>query len=213
MDGHQGVTGEKPSGAQSVYRERRVRLFVAIELPEFVKESLSQLQEKIRQSGFPAKWSAAENIHLTLAFLGETPASRIEDIGRQLADAAVGFPPITLWAAGLSVFPGVKRPRVLWTGVLGETDRLSRLQNRVKDNLSDIGFEKEDRRFTPHLTLARFKGKIDPENVISVISRYGDFASGSFRAGVLCLFESRLTPRGPVYTCRQAHSLGGLTEE
>ncbi len=213
MDGHQGVTDEKPSGAQSVYREKRVRLFVAIELPEFVKEALSQLQAEIRQSGFPAKWSAAENIHLTLMFLGETPVSRVEDIGRQLADAAAGFPPITLWAAGLSVFPGVKRPRVLWTGVRGETDRLSRLQNRVEDNLSAIGFDKEDRGFTPHLTLARFKGKIDPETVISAITCYGDFASRDFQAGALCLFESRLTPRGPVYTCRQTHLLAGRAEE
>lgn len=213
MDGHPGVTSQKPSGTQGVYREKRVRLFVAIELPEFVKEALSQLQAKIRQSGFPAKWSAAENIHLTLMFLGETPVSRIEDIGRQLADAAAGFPPITLWAAGLSVFPGVKRPRVLWTGVSGETDRLSRLQSRVEDHLSAIGFDKEDRAFTPHLTLARFKGKIDPENVISVISRYGDFLSASFAAGDLCLFESRLTPRGPVYTRLQTHLLGDRGEE
>ncbi len=213
MDGHQGVTGGKSPGARGVRRDKCIRLFVAMELPEFVKESLSRLQKEIRQSGFPAKWSAAENIHLTLTFLGDTPASRLDDIERQLANAAAGFPPISVWAAGLSVFPGVKRPRVLWTGVRGETDRLSRLQNRVEDHLSAIGFDKEDRAFTPHLTLARFKGSVDPEKIISVITRYGDFLSASFAAGDLCLFESRLTPRGPVYTRLQTHLLGDRGEE
>ena len=189
----------------------RVRLFVAIALPDFVKDALAKLQADIKKSGFSAKWTPPENIHLTMKFLGDTPVSAIEAIGRELASAADGFPPLTLRAQGLSVFPGPRRARVLWTGTGGETDRLAVLHQQVEDNLAAIGFDKEARPFKAHLTIARFKGHVDPEAVIAVMTRYGDFASESFKANALSLFESRLTPQGPVYRKLQSYGLTGWT--
>jgi RNA 2',3'-cyclic 3'-phosphodiesterase len=187
--------------------EKRARLFVALELPGFVKKALDQLQDQIRNSRLDAKWTAVENIHLTLKFLGSTPVSTMDAIDSQLAAAVAGISPVTLRAQGLSVFPGVQRPRVLWTGVGGETDRLALLQQRVEENLSAIGFEKEDRKFTAHLTLARFKGKVDPETVISAITQYGGYVSDPYTVDAVYLIESRLSPQGPVYTQLQAHRL------
>lgn len=209
MAGQPSPANNKKLAARNMNVDKKIRMFVAIELPQFLREALAQLQAEIRKTGFPAKWTAAENIHMTIKFLGDTPASLVEDIGGRLADAVAGFPPITLWATGLSVFPSVKRPRVLWTGTGGETDRLARLQKQVEENLSAIGFAKEERLFTAHLTLARFKGSIDPETIITTMTRYGNFASGSFSAGAICLFESRLTPKGPVYNRLQIHRLAG----
>ena len=180
-------------------------MFVAIELPEFIKDALSRLQAETRKTDIPARWTKAGNIHLTLKFLGDTAASRLGEIERGLAAAVAGVSPISLKASGLSVFPGVKRARVLWTGVSGETDKLAILKKQVEDNLSPIGFEKEERRFVAHLTLARFKGRVKPENLVSVITRCGDFVTESFSADSLCLFESRLTPKGAVYNCLQVH--------
>lgn len=212
MAGQPSPANNKAFAARNRNADGKIRLFVAIELPQFLREALAQLQAEIRKTGFPAKFTAAENIHMTIKFLGDTPASLVEDIGGKLADAVDGFPPITLWAAGLSVFPSVKRPRVLWTGTGGETDRLARLQKQVEENLSAIGFAKEERPFTAHLTLARFKGSIEPETIISTMARYGNFASGSFSAAEICLFESRLTPKGPVYNRLQVHRLAGSPE-
>ena len=207
MAGHNGAADNNPSQPESLNGSGKLRLFVAIELPEFVKEALAKLQAEIRKSPFKAKWTDPENIHLTLKFLGDTPVSCMDAIHAKLGAATAGFLPITLWAAGLSVFPGPKRPRVLWTGARGETDKLARLHKQVEDHLSAIGFEKEDRSFKAHLTLARFKGRVDPENLASVITRCGDFATDSFTVDALCLFESRLTPQGPVYRRLQRHTL------
>lgn len=195
------------------------RLFVALELPAFVKKSLEKLQADIRSdsrvsadgSGFPARWSAPENIHLTLAFLGDVPVAGDHtvpgEIDEALFIAVEGFSPVTLRAAGLSVFPGVRRARVLWTGVRGETDRLAKLQARVANHLEAVGFPKEKRRFTPHLTLARFKGDAGPEIVLSALERHGGFSSEPFVADALRLFQSRLTPKGPVYTVLRSYPL------
>lgn len=184
---------------------RYLRLFVAIELPEFIKDALSRLQAETRKTDIQARWTKAGNIHLTLKFLGDTPVSRLDEIERALAAAVAGVSSISLRASGLSVFPGVKRARVLWTGVSGDTDKLAILQQQVEAHLSTIGFEKEERRFAAHLTLARFKGRVNPETLVSVITRCGDFVTDSFIADSLCLFESRLTPKGAVYNCLQSH--------
>lgn len=198
-------------------------MFVALELPAFVKQSLEKLRADIRSdiisgigvfsggSGFPARWSASESIHLTLVFLGDVRVPEAGNVPAEihgaLSRAVEGFSPVTLRAAGLSVFPGVRRARVLWAGVGGETDRLTALQARVAGNLAAVGFPKEKRRFTPHLTLARFKGDADPQAVLSVMERHGGFASEPFVADALQLFQSRLTPKGPVYTVLWSYPL------
>lgn len=182
-------------------------MFIAMELPDFVKDALAQLQAEIRKSGFTAKWTPPENIHLTLKFLGDTPVSATAAISAALSAATAGFSPITLWAGGLSVFPGAKRPRVLWTGIGGETDRLALLQQQVEEHLSAVGFEKEDRPYRAHLTLARFKHRVDSAALVSEMTRCGDFATDPFTADALYLIESRLTPKGPVYTRLQSHCL------
>lgn len=203
---HGGGVGGKPENTGA---ESRLRLFVAIELPAFVSDALAKLQAEMKQVDIPVRWLPPENIHLTLKFLGETPVSAIKTVESQLSAAAGNFSPIQLRAQGLSVFPGPRRARVLWTGTGGETDRLAALQKEVEERLAAIGFEKENRPFTAHLTLARFKGKSDPETVISLMHQYGDFASAFFSAGSVCLFESRLTSGGAVYARRGRYSLSG----
>ena len=190
-------------------RDRKVRLFVAVELPEFVKDALSRLQAELRESGVRARWTHTGNIHLTLKFLGSTPVPLLDPIAAELADATARFSPITLHATGLSVFPGVKRAKVLWTGISGDTEKLAMLHKRVEENLLLQGFEKEDRRFTAHLTLARFKDRVDPGVLVNAIERCGTFVTDPFVVDSVCLFESNLTPKGPVYSCLQSHRLGG----
>ncbi len=181
-------------------KSKTIRSFVAIELPAPIRQALAHLQTRIRETGLSAKWSVPENIHLTLQFLGDVSPAAIAEIGESMAATAAAFPAMELYGQSVGVFPGVKRARVLWTGVGGDTETLGRLQQDLADRLSGLGFEKEKRRFTGHFTLARFKGRVDPETVISVTRQFGDFVTQAFVVDAIHLFESRLTPKGPVYS-------------
>lgn len=181
-------------------KEQAIRSFVAIELPDPLQQALGQLQDRIRATGLSAKWSRPENIHLTLKFLGDINPESVAEIGAAMAGAADTVSAMTLYAKSVGVFPSVKRPRVLWTGVAGETEALGRLQKHLEDRFAALGFEKEKRRFAGHFTLARFKGGVDADAVVDVMQQFGDFITDAFVADAIHLFQSRLTPQGPIYS-------------
>ncbi|MFP3980960.1 MAG: RNA 2',3'-cyclic phosphodiesterase [Desulfobacterales bacterium] len=185
------------------------RAFIAVALPAHVTEALGALQKKLRDFGIRMKYTDPENIHLTLKFLGDIRASDVEAINAQLSAAAAGFSPMTLSAAGLGAFPSIRRPRVLWTGVAGQSQMLEALQQEVENAMAAIGFEKENRRFSGHFTLGRFKGKADADRLAEAIRQFGDFATDEFVADAVHLFESTLTPKGPIYRVLSHHRLEG----
>ncbi|MFO7838443.1 MAG: RNA 2',3'-cyclic phosphodiesterase [Desulfosalsimonadaceae bacterium] len=188
--------------------EKKIRAFIAVALPGHVKGSLGRLQTQLKQFGIRMKYTDPENIHLTLKFLGDISEKDVDAVSENIAMAAAGFAPIELFAKGLGVFPGIRRPRVLWTGVAGQTEDLAQLHQNIEDAMAEFGFERENRRFTGHLTLGRFKGRSDPSLLAEAILKYGDFASDAFSVGHLHLFESTLTPKGPVYRILSSHPLG-----
>ncbi|MFW6080373.1 MAG: RNA 2',3'-cyclic phosphodiesterase [Desulfosalsimonas sp.] len=185
------------------------RAFIAVALPGRVKKSLKELQEGLWQFGIRMKYTDPENIHLTLKFLGDIRAEDAEAIGGRLSAVTAEHAPMELFAKGMGVFPGIRRARVLWTGVAGQTEMLGRLQKEVEEAMAAMNFEKENRRFTGHLTLGRFKGKSDPELLADAVREFGGFASDAFDADSLHLFESILTPGGPVYRILSSHPLAG----
>lgn len=177
-----------------------IRTFVAIALPDAVRDALGRLQEKLRGQGLSARWVRPGSVHLTLRFIGEMPSAEVEPVGRAMAAAADGCGPIHLQASGMGVFPGIRKARVLWVGLAGEVQALLGLQQRLEAELDDVGLAPEKRRFKAHLTLARFKGRVDPGRIAALLDRHSDFTAAPFRASELVLFESRLEPRGAVYT-------------
>lgn len=187
--------------------KKTLRAFIAVTLPDHVKKSLGRLQSQLKEFDIRMKYTDPENIHLTLKFLGDIRAEDVETIGEKLSGVTAGFAPMELFAKGMGVFPGIRRARVLWAGVSGETEALGRLQQDVEEAMADIGFEQENRRFAGHLTLGRFKGRGDPALLADAIRELGDFASEPFVADSLELFESTLTPNGPVYRILSGHPL------
>ena len=178
-----------------------IRTFIAIKLPDDVIERLREVQTGLKREGLDIKWVRPENIHLTLKFLGDIQNSDVDAVGNALESATAPFAPLTLSAAGLGAFPSVKRPRVLWAGVRGDLEMLSRLHARLEEALSRlVGIEKENKTFKGHLTLGRIKNKVPPDAMIDAVSRYGDMASQGFVADTLHLIKSELKPSGPVYT-------------
>jgi len=177
-----------------------LRTFIAIELPESIISFISRIQKEMKSYGFKVKWVRPENIHITLKFLGNIHKADVEKIGGVMPEAVKGSPPISLSAKGICVFPGIKRPRVIWLGLKGQTFELIELQKVIDDALENIGFPKEGRPFKAHLTLARVKGNIHSKKLLDVINKFGESESETFTADKVILFKSDLKPTGAVYT-------------
>jgi len=189
-----------------------VRSFIAIELPDELKLRLTQLETELKRDEPPGvKWVSPESIHLTLKFLGNIDAGRIEAITRAMEESAQGIAPFRLRASGLGVFPNLKRAQVAWVGINGEVDRLSRLQKQLESNLARLGFTPESRTFTPHLTLARLKNYASPDERQSfgrlIASR--EFTAGNIEVVAINLMKSQLTRSGAIYSRLSSARLEG----
>ena len=191
----------------------RLRLFVACELSQEVKEALARLQAELRPRHLERlRWVRLEGIHLTLKFLGETPADKVPAIERALAEAATGVGPFALSLGELGTFPDPRRgrPRVIWVGLSGELQPLAELQKRLETSLAGLGFAPEERPFSPHLTLAR----VPPEQVASLAPRIQEAIAAvrvskvAQRVTEVSLMRSILQAGGAVYQKVAAWPLG-----
>jgi 2'-5' RNA ligase len=181
-----------------------VRCFIAIELPDGVKRGLRELQAQLKAgSSAPVKWVDPANIHLTLKFLGNVAADRLDEISSAMTEAARGTPPFSLEIKELGVFPNPRRVQIIWVGLGGEVDKLARLQQRIESGLEKLGFPPEGRRFTPHLTLARVRDQATPserEKLGQLITETEFAAAHKFIVDSVKLMKSQLTREGPIYT-------------
>jgi RNA 2',3'-cyclic 3'-phosphodiesterase len=181
-----------------------VRSFIAIELSEEAKKGLARLRRELERDEHRfVKWVDPAGIHLTLKFLGDVPSRRIGEVSAAMAAATQGISGFSVEVAGLGAFPHLRQPRVLWVGIVGETDRLVRLQQSIDSALAMLGFAREERPFVPHLTLARIRQEASPvqkrgfgELVASTafVDRY------QMKAEAVTLMRSQLTPAGAIYT-------------
>ncbi len=186
----------------------KIRIFVAVKLPDHVIRMLSDIRQDLKKHGFRIKWSQPENIHLTLKFLGDICPDDVEPVCRVVDASVRGIAPITIRAAGVGVFPDIRRPRVLWTGISGQTDLLEKLQKAIDNGMHSLGFAREERRFTGHLTLGRFKGRQDSETLIDMMRSYKDMISDEFLVDAVSVYKSELKPSGPIYTNLSSIRLG-----
>lgn len=177
-----------------------IRSFVAIELPQAVVSLLAKVQQDLKSLRLKAGWVQPQNIHLTLKFLGNIKTDDIEKIGGAMKTAAQDFEPFTLTAGGIGFFPGIKRPRVIWVGVGGQTSQLFALQANLEDRLAAVDFPKEKRSFKGHLTLGRFRDGPAPDAIRRVLEEYADFGKEEFTIHRIVLFKSDLKPSGAVYS-------------
>ncbi|MCP3952902.1 MAG: RNA 2',3'-cyclic phosphodiesterase [Desulfobacterales bacterium] len=185
----------------------RIRGFIAIPLPREVIDRARTLQAQLREAGLRMRWVRPEAMHLTLKFLGDIDRTRIGEIDQALGTAVASTGPLALSAKGLGVFPTAKKARVLWMGVAGETSLLGNLHGRLDAQLTGLGFQAEKRRFNAHLTLARTRGRLDPQLLVSCIATIGGFEGVPFKAGKIVLYQSDLKSSGAVYTALAARDL------
>jgi 2'-5' RNA ligase len=182
-----------------------MRLFVAIELPVAIEKALEELQDDL-QRRLPARavrWTNPHNIHLTLKFLGDTPADRVEAIAGAMTAATRGFEPFSFTVAGFGSFPNARRANVLWVGVPEIPKALAGVQRALDLHLARLGYEREARAFSPHLTIGRVNKSISPgdrERLAAAIAATAPGELGVVPVAEAVLFRSQLLPSGPVYT-------------
>lgn len=187
-----------------------IRSFVAIELPDAVRRDLGIISQKIKKMGLDGSFSKPDSMHLTLKFLGNIAENRVDDIEQALKKAVAGVPLLEIECRRVGVFPTPKSPRVVWVGIEAAPE-LSTLQRQVEGELDAIGFPREARPFSPHLTLARLKGRANIRLLQDYLETEGALAeAGRFSASELHLFRSDLRPDGARYTRLRSISLGAL---
>lgn len=177
-----------------------MRTFIAIEIPDRIKQEMAKVQERLRQAGVEAGWTRPEGIHLTLKFLGEVRESRVKEIMSALETAASGTGIFRLEVAGAGAFPNAKNPRVVWLGVEGELDQLSGLQAAVEKAMSGLGFDRDERGFTPHLTVGRVKLIRSREQWAAALDEVKNIRISGFDVTGVSLMKSELRRGGAVYT-------------
>jgi 2'-5' RNA ligase len=173
-----------------------MRVFIAIDLPEEIRNRLAAMQTELRSTPNSARWVAAESAHLTLKFIGEVSDKRREDVDAALAGLTWKEFPISV--KGVGFFPGTRSPRVLWAGLQAST--MEGLTQQIDARLERAGFDREKRAFRPHITLARSKTSRLESSLVKASEKFAETDFGSFVVDRCFLYQSTLKPSGPVYT-------------
>jgi 2'-5' RNA ligase len=184
-----------------------MRTFIAIELPERIKEEIGQLQAPLKKTGAFVSWVKPGNIHVTLKFLGEVPEEKIGDVYSATEMAVQGMKSFSMSLKGIGGFPNLRRPRVIWIGTGSGGEELSRLAERMEQEMEKIGFPKENRKFSPHFTIGRVKS---PKNIEGLAGKVEstEFQTEEIQVTEVVVMRSQLNPAGAIYTPLKKVPLG-----
>jgi RNA 2',3'-cyclic 3'-phosphodiesterase len=183
----------------------RIRTFIAIELGQAHHRALRELQLRFKRSSAASsvRWVAPENIHLTLKFLGDIDADAMPALQTAAAGACVGIEPFELSLKGAGAFPNTRRPNVVWVGLGGRVECVVLLAQRLDDACAALGLPRDDRPFSPHLTLGRLKREANPgdrQMVGELIDRAAIGELGLLQVERVSVMKSELHPSGSIYT-------------
>lgn len=175
---------------------KRIFIGIRIEPDKNFKKLISALKEEL--SGEAVKWTDPGNIHVTLAFLGETHEDKIDGIRAMLKEKCEGSGGFEISLKGFGVFKNLREPKVFWAG-LYQSDKLASLQSSIVEGLKDIEIKVEDRPFSPHLTIGRIKHIQDIDNLKVLLLKYHSTDIQRVNVSEVILYESILRQEGPEY--------------
>jgi RNA 2',3'-cyclic 3'-phosphodiesterase len=189
-----------------------LRLFIAIPLPDDVKDAIELAQRELRSTLARAKvrWTSREQFHVTLRFLGGVPSSELDGLTKAIGDAGRQFAPIELYAWGIGFFPRARAPRVIWVGLSDNLDQLPALQRAVEQAVAPFTDEAPEERFAGHVTVGRIKEIQHSEigGLTNATSAMADRVFGQWKAGEIVLIRSILSSEGAQHTPVAAAPLG-----
>ncbi|NPA24180.1 MAG: RNA 2',3'-cyclic phosphodiesterase [Crenarchaeota archaeon] len=175
-----------------------LRVFVAVEITDDkIKRTIENIQKELLRGGVDIKPVEIENLHITLRFIGEVPQATVNEIMNKLR--TVTFQKFRMRIKGLGAFPSPANPRVIWAGVTEGSRELSELHEIVERLVGKYGI-KDNKEFTPHLTIARVRSPRNRQYITSIIEKYRDLDFGDQEVSCIKLKRSVLTPRGPIYS-------------
>jgi 2'-5' RNA ligase len=188
-----------------------MRCFIGIGLPDIVRERLVDAVQEFGREKAPVSWTAPENMHITLKFLGETVRDRITDVENGLAEAAADFQAFSMEAAGGGIFPGARDPKVLWAGAGESLELAGKLHQTVNNAMMSAGFPAESRPFHPHITIGRVKRTLPAGWGDRFLRHFAGRAFGIVPVSSIILFESRLSRGGAIYSVIREFPLMGVS--
>jgi 2'-5' RNA ligase len=188
-----------------------MRTFIAIELSDEIKDALDRIESHLKYSGADVKWVAKDNIHLTLKFLGEVDEKKCEKVKAALDEIAKSTASFKISLKDIGAFPKIEFPRVIWVGLDKGTKESTELAAKIDEALSAIGFDRETRPFAAHLTIGRVRSPKNKAALAEKVTSHKPVRSeaepprrgqvtSSQAISLITLFQSKLTPTGPIYT-------------
>ncbi len=178
-----------------------MRTFIAVELPESVRERLGQLQERLKGTENRIRWVNPSLIHLTMKFLGEVKEKNLEKVIQIAQNVAGRFSVFKMKIGKMGVFPNFSSPRVIWVGIEEGKDKLDTLAAELEEKLGQEGFSRNSRKWTSHLTLARVKVLKARERLKALLLQYCREVEGKeVKVKSLSVIKSELTPQGAIHT-------------
>jgi 2'-5' RNA ligase len=183
-----------------------LRTFVALVLPESAHCVIEREQQYLGGRVSGVKWSNSHMIHVTLVFLGSTPAAAISKIGTVVRDVAACYKPINFTLQGIGAFPTARSPKVVWAG-MRNCSALLDLQQQLADGLGEFGFQKDKTPFMPHINLGRVRDGSARSTLSALLEERHNQHFGEFLAARLAFIHSDLQPSGPVYTILEEFKL------
>jgi 2'-5' RNA ligase len=197
----------------------RLRTFIALDVEKPVRDRLIAMQERLARAGSPVKWVEPDNLHLTLLFLGEVDYRDSPELCRAVAACCVDFGPFPMTVEGVGCFPNSRRPRVLWAGVGDGADEVKVLHDALEPPLLELGcYRREERGYTPHITLGRVTNDADADDLAAVVAKQADWSAGTTTVREVLVMSSDWKGvssgrgdrnPGPNYTVLSRAKLGG----
>jgi 2'-5' RNA ligase len=184
---------------------KKFRGFIAIDVTPFSK--LIEFENELNNTGANIKLVEPKNIHITLKFLGDTDQDLIDQIEEIMKNSVKEIKPFDIELTNNGVFPNPNYIKVIWIG-LKQVEKIVQISKKIDVQLNKIGFKKEKREFSPHLTIARVKSARNKDKLIDVLSKYKEYEFGKLSINSIKLKQSELTKKGPIYTTLREVKIG-----
>ena len=183
-----------------------MRTFIAVNLPESIRRDFGHHLDRFRPLARGVSWVPPGNVHITLKFLGEVPDNELSGVNEAVKNALSGYPPFEVQLGGFGAFPNFRRPRVFWVGITGGVEPLRELARSIENQLVPLGFEREKRKFSAHITLGRIRrpGNYDELRQAAESTEYN---SQPFTVPSVEVMKSVLSPKGAQYSVFESFSL------
>jgi 2'-5' RNA ligase len=179
----------------------RLRTFIALDLGKTIRDRLVTLQETLSRSAPDVKWVEPENLHVTLLFIGEVDERAMLEVCRGVGQSCQSIARFRMSVETLGCFGNPRRPRTIWVGIGDGAAEVTALHGALEEKLLELGcYRREERAFTPHITLGRVKQDDSGADLSVILQKKANWQAGTVDVSEVLVMSSELTPQGPIYT-------------